>query len=146
MEVAKLHVLLYLNKSNVVIGLHPLVPALHSVDFSHGLLSFLFAFVLLEMTVASGGHGEEAGDGPEARRDASPLPGGGDGRVCRHHLLHPGYHCAAPLPEKVQISPLPGLTYPTVDPSWWSGQTRHSSSSGSGVPVLGERSSKRFAS
>lgn len=117
MEVAKLHVLLCLYKSNVVIWSHPLAPALLPMNLSLGLVSFLFAFVVLEMTVASGSHGEEAGDGPEARRDTSPLPGGGDGGVCRHHLLCPGYHCVASLPEKVWMSPLPGLTYPTLDPS-----------------------------
>lgn len=64
--------------------------------------------MVLEMTVVPGGHGEEAGDGPEAWRDTSPLPGSDNGSVCGHHLLHPGYHCAAPLPEKVWTSPLPG--------------------------------------
>lgn len=76
------------------------------------------------MTVASGSHGEKAGDGPEARRDTSPLPGVGNGSVCRHHLLHPRYHCAASLPEKVWTSPLPRSTYPTLDPTVvWTDQT-----------------------
>lgn len=101
MEVAKFHVLLYFNKNNVVIWLHPLTPALLPMNLSLGLVSFLFAFMVLEMTVASSGHGEEAGDGPEARRDTSPLSGGSNGSMCRHHLLCPGYHCAAALPEKV---------------------------------------------
>lgn len=55
-----------------------------------------------KMTAAPSGYGEEAGDGPEAWRDASPLPGGGNGSVCCHHLLYPGYHSAASLPEKVE--------------------------------------------
>lgn len=71
------------------------------MDLSPGLVSFLFTILVLEMVAVPSGHGEEAGDGPEAWRDPSPLSGGGNGSVCRHHLLCPGYHCAAPLPEKV---------------------------------------------
>lgn len=116
MEARKLHVLLYLNKSNVI-WLHPLILSLLPMDLSLRPITFLFVFVVLEMTVASAGHGEEAGDGPEARRDTSPLLGVGNGSVCRHHLLHPGYHCAASLLEKVWTSPLPRSTDPTLDPS-----------------------------
>lgn len=54
------------------------------------------------MTAVPSGHGEEAGDGPEAGRDSSPLPGRGHGGVCRHRLLHPLHDHAAPLPEKVR--------------------------------------------
>lgn len=70
-------------------------------SWSPVLTSRLCASVALEMTAVPGGHGEEAGDGPEARRDPSPLPGRGDGGVCRHRLLHPGHGSAAPLSEEV---------------------------------------------
>lgn len=69
------------------------------------LISCLFASVAPEMITACGGHGEEAGDGPEAGRDSSPLPGCGHGGVCCHCLLYPGHDHAAPLPEEVLNSP-----------------------------------------
>lgn len=57
------------------------------------------------MTSACSGHGKEAGDGPEAGRDSSPLPGCGHGGVCGHRLLYPGHDRAAPLPEKCSYIP-----------------------------------------
>lgn len=98
------------------------------------------------MTAAPSGYGEEAGDGPEARRDASPLPGGDNGSVCCYHLLYPGYHGAASLPEKVGASPLPGgtpafSTCSTLDPSQQAGQTGQFTSFSLQVPVLDKQTS-----
>lgn len=81
-------------------------PVFPSVDdLSPVLISHLCASVALEMNAVPGGHGEEAGDGPEAGRDSSPLSGCSHGGVCRHHVLHPGHDRAAALPEKVPNPP-----------------------------------------
>lgn len=70
------------------------------------------------MTAVPGGHGEEAGDGPETGRDPSPLPGCCHGGVCCHRLLHPGHDRAAPLPEKVLSPPsLPLILQPLPEGS-----------------------------
>ena len=69
------------------------------------------------MTAVPGGHGEEAGDGPEAGGDASPLPGRGHGGVRCHRLLHPGHDCAAPLPEKVPNPPACAILQPRPTPT-----------------------------
>jgi hypothetical protein len=82
---------------------------------SPGLLSLLFASMALEMIAAPSGHGEETGDGPEAGRDSSPLPGRGHGGVRCHHVLHAGHHGATPLPEKVRTCLGPSRT-PTFCP------------------------------
>ena len=111
-EVTKLHTELEV----MLITEHsPFLPVPPSVDYLlPGLISYLFASMALEMTTACRGHGQEAGDGPKAGRDSSPLPGCGHGDVCGHCLLYPGHDHAAPLPEKVGHSP--GLL-PSSSPS-----------------------------
>lgn len=123
-EVAKLHSKL---EVTLITEHPPLLPVPPSVGYSSPvLISCLFTSVALEMTTACSGHGEEAGDGPEAGRDPGPLPGCGHGAVRRHRLLYPGHNHAAPLPEKVRNSPrLPpssshsptGLVYQEPQPS-----------------------------
>lgn len=110
------------NKLEVMLTIEhrPLLPVSSSVGYSLPvLISCLFASVALEMTSACSGHGKEAGDGPEAGRDSSPLPGCGHGGVCGHRLLYPGHDRAAPLPEKVGNSP--DLPLPPAALQWiWS--------------------------